>query len=81
VLENLPIGKLASAVLCVVVAITGMVLNIPLITISALVLWVVSMAYFGLGDRSRSSLTDDEIKRMREELNEGDNYEENENGK
>lgn len=64
----MPKAKLAAAVLCMVVAITGMVQGIPWITVSALILWVVSMAYFGFGDRSRNSLDEDEIKRIKEEL-------------
>lgn len=64
----MPNPKIASAVLCILVAITGMVQDLPWVTVTALVLWVISMAFFGFGSRSRFTLEDEEINRIKEEF-------------
>ena len=61
-------AKLAAAVFCILLAVTGMVQGLPWLTVSALVLWVLSMAYFGFGKRSSSTLSEEEINRIKEEF-------------
>ncbi|MEM1270495.1 MAG: hypothetical protein AAF752_16210 [Bacteroidota bacterium] len=46
-------GKSIAAAICVLVAVLGMVAGFRWLTVAALIGWVASLAYFGLGERSR----------------------------
>jgi len=57
----MPTGKIMAAVICVGLAITGMLNEWRWLTLLSLVMWLGAMAYFGFGDRSKNTIDNEDI--------------------